>query len=152
VSGSWEPFGRTTAPDAAPSPQPAAVETPAAEAPAASLDRRPRRGLAVLTCMDSRLDPLRDLGLERGDAMILRNAGATLSDDMERSLRMAQENLGVHEVWIVGHTDCAAHGADLDAVRATLRDGGRRVHAALPGFSVRTLLYDLATGRTDPVG
>ena len=148
MSGNWEPFGRTTAPDAVPSPQPAAVETPAA----AALDRRPRRALAVLTCMDSRLDPLRDLGLERGDAMVLRNAGATLSEDMERSLRMAQENLGVHEVWIVGHTDCAAHGADLDAVRATLRDGERRVHGALPGFSVRTLLYDLATGRADPAG
>ena len=152
MSGSWEPFCRTTAPDAVPSPQPAAVDTPAAEAPAASLGSRPRRALAVLTCMDSRLDPLRDLGLERGDAMVLRNAGATLSDDMERSLRMAQENLGVHEVWIVGHTDCAAHGADLDAVRATLRDGERRVQAVLPGFSVRTLLYDLGTGRADPAG
>ena len=148
MSGSWEPFGRTTAPgDEAPSA--ASATDPA---PAAHLERRPRRALAVLTCMDSRLDPLRDLGLERGDAMVLRNAGATVSDDMERSLRLAHENLGVNEVWLVGHTDCAAHGGDLDAVRATLHDGVRRVAGALPGFSVRTLLYDLETGRVDPVG
>ena len=73
--------------------------------------------------MDSRLDPLRDLGLERGDAMVLRNAGATLSEDVERSLRMAHESLGVDEVWIVGHTDCVAHGADLDS---GARDAARR--------------------------
>jgi len=152
VSGSWEPFGRTTAPDPAPSSQPAPEPPASAPAPAAGLGSRPRRGLAVLTCMDSRLDPLRDLGLERGDAMVLRNAGATLSDDMERSLRIAHENLGVHELWLVGHTDCAAHGSDLDAVRATLHDGVRRVAGALPGFSVRTLLYDLETGRVDPAG
>ncbi len=102
--------------------------------------------------MDSRLDPLRDLGLERGDAMILRNAGATLSDDMERSLRIAQEGLGIDEVWLVGHTDCAAHGGDIDAVHAALRDGVRRIGGALPGFRVRTLVYDLATGRAEPLG
>ena len=126
MSGSWEPFGRTTAPDTAPAGRRRARSRLAAAAPAAALDRRPRRALAVLTCMDSRLDPLRDLGLARGDAMVLRNAGATLSDDMERSLRIAQEDLGIHEVWLVGHTDCAAHGGDLGAVRATLRDGVRR--------------------------
>jgi carbonic anhydrase len=100
--------------------------------------------------MDSRLDPLRDLGLDRGDAMVLRNGGATLSDDMERSLRIAHENLGVAELWLVGHTDCAAHGGDMEAVRGALRDGERRIGAALPGFKVRTLVYDLATGRAEP--
>ena len=151
MSGSWEPFGRTPAPDPAPAEQAAAAPPRAVAAPAASLDRRPRRALAVLTCMDSRLDPLRDLGLERGDAMILRNAGAILSDDMERSLRIAQEGLGIDEVWLVGHTDCAAHGGDIGAVHAALRDGVRRVGGALPGFRVRTLVYDLATGRAEPL-
>ena len=121
------------------------------DAPAAYLDRRPRRSLAVVTCMDSRLDPLRDLGLERGDAMILRNAGAMLSEDVERSLRIAHEGLGVDQVWLVGHTDCAAHGGDMGAVRGALRDGVRRVHGTLPGFTVRTLVYDLGTGRADPI-
>jgi carbonic anhydrase len=155
MSGSWEPFGRTPTPDdpAAPNaPAPVPATPPAgAPAPAAHLDRRPRRALAVVTCMDSRLDPLRDLGLERGDAMVLRNAGATLSEDVERSLRIAHEGLGVDEVWLVGHTDCVAHGSEESRVRAALRDGVRRVHGTLPGFRVRTLLYDLGTGRADPV-
>jgi carbonic anhydrase len=151
VSGSWEPFRRTAALDTAPDPSAPAAATPPAEAPAAFLERRPRRALAVVTCMDSRLDPLRDLGLERGDAMVLRNAGATLSEDVERSLRVAHEGLGVDEVWLVGHTDCVAHGADIANVRAALRDGVRRVHGTLPGFTVRTLVYDLATGRADPL-
>ena len=153
MSGSWEPFGRSSVPDPADAPgavTPAAV-TPPAEAPGAYLDRRPRRALAVVTCMDSRLDPLRDLGLERGDAMVLRNAGATLSEDVERSLRVAHEGLGVHEVWLVGHTDCVAHGGQDSAVLAALRDGVRRVHGTLPGFTVKTLVYDLATGRAEPV-
>jgi carbonic anhydrase len=82
---------------------------------AAQLPREPARRLPVITCMDSRLDPLRDLGLARGDAMVLRNAGAAVSDDVERSLRLAHENLGVGEAWIVAHSDCAAQGG-VDAV------------------------------------
>jgi len=151
VSGSWEPFGRTPAPDPAPAEQAAAAPPQAAAAPAASLDRRPRRALAVLTCMDSRLDPLRDLGLERGDAMILRNAGATLSDDMERSLRIAQEGLGIDEVWLVGHTDCAAHGGADETAKAELRRGAPRVRNAAPGVTLRLLFLDLATGAVEPV-
>src|SRR5215217_7336852 len=104
---SWVPFGRDTGPSPAP---PGAAPAPAAEPSAAHLPREPARRLAVLTCMDSRLDPLRDLGLARGDAMVLRNAGAQVSDDMERSVRLVHEKLGVDEVWIVGHSDCVAHG------------------------------------------
>ena len=151
MSGSWEPFGRTSAPDQAPDPVAPDRAAGPAVAPGAHLDRRPRRALAVVTCMDSRLDPLRDLGLERGDAMILRNAGAMLSEDMERSLRIAHENLGVDEVWLVGHTDCAAHGGDLAAVHGALRDGVRRVNGTLPGFTVKTLVYDLQSGRAEPL-
>jgi carbonic anhydrase len=117
----------------------------------ASLPREPARRLAVLTCMDSRLDPLRDLGLARGDAMLLRNAGARVSDDIEGSLRLAHENLGVGEVWLVAHSDCAAHGGDGDAATAELRRGGKRVRHALPGVSVKLLFYDLAAGAAAPV-
>ena len=133
MSGSWEPFGRTTAPDAAPAAPPRRRRR--SEAPAASLDRRPRRALAVLTCMDSRLDPLRDLGLERGDAMVLRNAGATLSEDMERSLRIAQEGLGVTRSGSSATRTAPRTAPTSTRVRAALRDGVRRVHGALPGFS-----------------
>ena len=110
---SWAPFGRTTEPPPQPSPSPRPRPSRAAPDPgpaAAYLPREPARRLAVVTCMDSRLDPLRDLGLARGDAMVLRNAGATVSDDVERSLRVAHERLGVREVWLVGHSDCVAHG------------------------------------------
>ena len=118
---------------------------------AAYLPREPARRLAVLTCMDSRLDPLRDLGLARGDAMVLRNAGATVSDDVERSLRLAQDGLGVSEAWIVAHSDCAAHGGVDSAAVAELRRGMTRLLGVLPGFSVRLLFYDFATGSAAPV-
>ena len=66
--------------------------------PRRALGREPRRRLAVLTCMDCRIDPLRALGLRLGDAVVLRNAGAQASDDVLRSLRMAHGALGVDGV------------------------------------------------------
>src|SRR5215210_3300507 len=105
-------------------------ESPDAEP--AALPREPGRRLAVVTCMDSRLDPLRDLGLARGDAMVLRNAGARISDDVERSLRMVNESLGVDQVWLVGHSDCVAHGGEDRVAQEELRRGVERVRAAIP--------------------
>jgi carbonic anhydrase len=145
---SWAPFGR----DAEPSPTPPdAAPGPAAEPSAAYLAREPARRLAVLTCMDSRLDPLRDLGLARGDAMVLRNAGAQVSDDMERSVRLVHEKLGVDEVWIVGHSDCVAQGGVDEAAIAELRRGATRLLGVVPGVRVRLLFYDLAAGAARPV-
>ena len=146
MTASWAPFGRTNLPEAA---EPAA---PASAAPtAASLPREPARRLAVLTCMDSRVDPIRELGLARGDAMILRNAGAQVSDDVERSLRLAAK-LGVREIWLMAHSDCAAHGSDDDAALAELRRGATRLRSVLPGVSVQLLFYDFATGVSAPAG
>jgi carbonic anhydrase len=151
MTGSWEPFGRPAETEPA-AVEPARVEAPRAEAPrAASLPREPGRALAVLTCMDSRVDPLRDLRLARGDAMILRNAGAQVSDDVERSLRLAQQNLGVSEVWLMAHSDCVAHGGSDDAAVAELRRGAARLRGVLPGISLRVLFYDFATGAAAPV-
>ncbi len=152
---SWAPFGRDTESDPSPG-GPAAEPAAAAAEPdtgssAEYLPRAPGRRLAVLTCMDSRLDPLRDLGLARGDAMVLRNAGATVSDDVERSLRVAQERAGIQEVWLVGHSDCVAHGMADAAVEDELRRGITRVRGVLPGLSVRALFYDLASGDARPV-
>jgi carbonic anhydrase len=143
MTGSWAPFGRPTEP-------PVAEHVPVSVAPAIALPREPARRLAVLTCMDSRIDPLRDLGLERGDAMILRNAGAQVSDDVERSLRMARQNLGVTEVWLMAHTDCAAHGGSVEAALAELRAGATRISSVLPGISVRLLFDDFETGAVVP--
>jgi carbonic anhydrase len=146
----WAPFGRTTLPDPA---EPVAPEPePEPEPAGIALPPEPARRLAVLTCMDSRVDPIRDLGLQRGDAMILRNAGAQVSDDVERSLRLAQTNLGVREVWLMAHSDCAAHGADDEAALDELRRGAARLRGVLPGISVRLLFLDFATGAAVPVG
>jgi carbonic anhydrase len=68
------------------------------------------RGLAVLTCIDSRIDPLSLLGLEAGDAKIIRNAGARVTDDALRSLVLAVNLLGVNRVCVVQHTSCAMAG------------------------------------------
>src|SRR3954453_19576934 len=64
------------------------------------------RGLAVITCMDSRISPLEMLGLEPGDAKILRNAGARVTDDVLRTLVLAVHLLDVNRVMVVAHTDC----------------------------------------------
>jgi carbonic anhydrase len=144
MTGSWAPFGRS---DEDSEPAPAAPPAPATPAtPASALSREPARRLAVITCMDSRIDPLRDLGLARGDAMILRNAGAQASDDVERSLRFAHENLGVTEVWLVGHSDCVAHGGIDETAIAELRRGAKRLRSVVPGITVQVLFLDFARG------
>jgi len=65
-----------------------------------------RKGLAVVTCMDSRIDPLALLGMAPGDVKILRNAGARVTDDVLRTLVLANHLLGVNRVLIMPHTDC----------------------------------------------
>ena len=64
------------------------------------------RHVAVLTCMDARLDPARFLGLEVGDAHVIRNAGGRASEDAIRSLAISQQLLGTNEVVVIHHTDC----------------------------------------------
>lgn len=71
-----------------------------------ALAAEPRRRLAVLTCMDTRIDPNRILEIEIGDAHILRNAGGRATPDMIRSLVLSTHFLGVRSIWIVHHTDC----------------------------------------------
>src|SRR5215467_13697192 len=66
----------------------------------------PGRHVAVLTCMDARLDPARFLGLEEGDAHVIRNAGGRASDDAIRSLVISQQLLGTNEVAVIHHSDC----------------------------------------------
>ena len=66
----------------------------------------PGRKVAVLACMDARLDPARVLGLEEGDAHVIRNAGGVVDDDAIRSLAISQNLLGTDEVILIHHTDC----------------------------------------------
>jgi len=71
-----------------------------------NLPMPPARHVAVLTCMDARLLPSRFLGLEEGDAHVIRNAGGRASDDTIRSLAISQQLLGTNEVVVIHHTDC----------------------------------------------
>jgi carbonic anhydrase len=78
----------------------------------------PARHVAVVTCMDARLHPARFLGLELGDAHVIRNAGGRASDDALRSLVISQQLLGTNEVVVIHHTDCGMltfSNADLRA-------------------------------------
>ncbi len=71
-----------------------------------ALPKAPARRLAVLTCMDARLDPQSFLGLELGDAHVIRNAGGRATEDAVRSLVISQRLLGTNEVLVIHHTDC----------------------------------------------
>lgn len=88
------------------------------------LTGRAARGLAVVTCMDSRIDPLGLLGLEPGDAKILRNAGARVTDDVLRTLVLGVFLLGVERVLVMPHTDCGMNKAtDTDVHELTQSKG-----------------------------
>ena len=89
---------------------------------APGLAGRAAKGLAVVTCMDSRIDPLSALGLARGDAKILRTAGARVTDDVLRSLVLAHHLLGVERVMVLAHTDCGMVKASEDLVHDTIRE------------------------------
>jgi carbonic anhydrase len=72
----------------------------------ANLQMPPKRKVAILTCMDARLDPAKFAGLEEGDAHIIRNAGGRASDDAIRSLVISYKLLGTNEFYVIHHTDC----------------------------------------------
>ena len=97
---------------------------------------QPKLGLAVVTCMDSRLDLFGALGLDIGDAHLLRNAGGVVTDDVLRSLAISQRKLGTREIVLVHHTNCGMDNFDDDAFRAELEgESGLRPEWDVPGFS-----------------
>jgi carbonic anhydrase len=138
----------------------------------AGLEPVAAKGLAVLTCMDSRIEPLRMLGLDPGDAKILRNAGARVTDDVLRTLVLASYLLGVDRAMVVAHTKCRMAAEDEDDVHAaveaaggpdtrslaflvapdqetTVREDVQRIRSSpfLQRLSVGGFLYDVDTGR-----
>jgi carbonic anhydrase len=90
--------------------------------PVKHLDVRPSRRLAIVTCMDSRLDVFAALGLANGEAHVLRNAGGVITDDVIRSLAISQRRLGTREVMLVHHTDCGMQKLSDDGFRAELQE------------------------------
>jgi len=137
------------------------------------LSMPPARRFAVVTCMDARLDPARLLGLEEGDAHVIRNAGGLVSDDALRSLVISHWLLGTQEAFVIAHTDCGmltftneqlrqrladeaeadASGSDFlpfsdldESVRASVRR--IRESALLPhSFATSGFVYDVRSGR-----
>ena len=102
----------------------AANEAYAHEFRLTGLEPSAAKGLAVLTCMDSRIEPLAMLGLAPGDAKILRNAGARVTDDVLRTLVLASYLLGVERAMVVAHTKCRMGAADEDDIHAALDEAG----------------------------
>src|SRR5438132_14281947 len=76
--------------------------------------------VAVVACMDARLDPARVLGLEEGDAHVIRNAGGVVTDDVIRSLTISQRLLGTEEIILIHHTDCGMLTFRDDEVKAAI--------------------------------
>ena len=82
----------------------------------------PARRLAVVTCIDARIDPAKVLGLEEGDAHVIRNAGGLVTDDALRSLVISHQLLGTQEVMVIGHTDCGMLTFTNDDIHAKLHE------------------------------
>lgn len=81
-----------------------------------------KRGLAIVTCMDSRIDPLTVVGMSAGDVKILRNAGARVTDDVLRTLALAGYLLGVERVLIMPHTDCRMARGDEESIHQEIQE------------------------------
>jgi len=89
--------------------------------------KHPRTGVAVLSCMDTRLDLHRIFGLAEGDAHILRNAGGLVSDEVILALAVSQRLMGTREILVVHHLDCGMRGVhDQELADAVERDTGQR--------------------------
>jgi carbonic anhydrase len=143
-----------------------------------ALTAAPLSGLAIVACMDARLDVEETLGLRTGDAHIIRNAGGLVTDDVIRSLIVSQQLLGTDEIVLIGHTGCGLHGVDEDALRAQVATtagvtaddvpiefGGfedltesvraqvaiLRDHQLLRRVPVHGLVFDVTTGRLHEV-
>jgi carbonic anhydrase len=98
-----------------------------AEQYAASFDKGelplpPGKKIAVLACMDARLAPYRLLGLEEGDAHVIRNAGGVVTDDEIRSLAISQRLLGTEEIMLIHHTDCGMLTFTDDDFKASVQE------------------------------
>ncbi|MFT4050217.1 MAG: carbonic anhydrase [Solirubrobacterales bacterium] len=138
---------------------------------------RARRGLAIVTCIDTRIDPLEAFGLIPGDAKIIRNAGARVTDDVLRTLIIASHALGVNRIALIQHTDCGVANntqesltslvetdthesvGDLDFLtitdqRAVLHEDSQKIRDCklLPtGTEVGEFIFDVHSGKLTPV-
>ncbi len=140
------------------------------------LPRPPAKKVAVVTCMDARIDPLRLLGLAEGDANVLRNAGGVITADQIRTLSISQRLLGTEEIILIHHTDCGMldftdeqyaeqlenetgvrpewDANAFDDLAGDVRESIARIRESpfVPNKdSVRGFVYDVHTGRLDEI-
>ena len=95
----------------------------------------PARGVAVVACMDARLDVHKILGLEEGDAHVIRNAGGVITDDEIRSLTISQRLLGTREIVLIHHTDCGMLTFSDDELKAQIHEEvGMKPHFSMESF------------------
>ncbi len=136
----------------------------------------PAKKVAIVACMDARIETGRLLGLEEGDAHVIRNAGGVVTDDVIRSLAISQRLLGTTEIVLIHHTDCGMLTFKDDGLKAQIEeDTGLRPPFALEAFSnpeddvrqsvrrieaspfvphkdnIRGFVYDVETGRLNEV-
>ena len=140
-----------------------------------SRDVRPARHVAVVACMDSRMPLFQMLGLEVGDAHVIRNAGGVITEDVIRSLTVSQHVLGTREILLVHHTECGMQATDDVSFADQVEEAtGRRPPWAVRSFrdaeddvresirliqespyllsrDVRGAVYDVQTGRVSEV-
>lgn len=114
-----------------------------------------QKGLALITCMDSRISPLELVGMQPGDAKILRNAGARVTDDVLRTLVLATYLLGVKRVLVIPHTDCRMASESEMEIHSTIeREYGvdtRSVEFRTVENQVEALTYDVTRIRSYPL-
>ncbi|HEX2703740.1 MAG TPA: carbonic anhydrase [Solirubrobacteraceae bacterium] len=106
----------------------------AASLPARHLDVQPSRQLAIVTCMDSRVDVFAALRLADGEAHVLRNAGGVITDDVIRSLAVSQRRLGTRAVMLIHHSDCGMQALTDDGFRAELQ----QATGVAPAFAIES--------------
>jgi carbonic anhydrase len=102
--------------------------------PERHLSVEPSLHLAIVTCMDSRLDVFGALGLGEGEAHVLRNAGGVITDDVIRSLALSQRKLGTREVMLIHHTDCGLEKVSDDGFRSELQEAT----GVAPAFAIES--------------
>ena len=136
-----------------------------------------RKGLAIVTCMDSRINPLAVVGMKAGDAKILRTAGARVTDDVLRTLVLATYLLAVDRVLVMPHTDCRMASGDEESIHRSIEErhgvdtrdvefrmvsdqraalvadvASIRDYAMLPkSLQVAGAIYNVQTGQLEPV-
>lgn len=140
-----------------------------------SAARFPTRHLAIVTCMDCRIEPHAAFGLGSGEAHVIRNAGAVVTADVRRSLALSQRALNTSEIWLVAHTDCGVLGLDdeafldvveadtgvrpdwrpggFDSLEGSVRDGLAAIAAdrALDSSAARGFIFDVESGELSEV-